>query len=593
MENKENRLLSVRNLEVRFQVRGRYLTAIRNVSFDVYDQEILAIVGESGSGKSVVTKTFTGMLEDNGWISDGSIIYRPNEASKEDPNAYFKKAVDLVNLQKPLISKDVIKFISKRNKKQVRKLKSEIKKYFLLNPSLVEEDQKRGIDEATYKATIKKNNLVIDQKISQAQETLNKMKESQTFSNSNRVFKKVTKAEHQLEKLEEQKKIINDKEYRQKKVDLATKEIQNLYSDTSKVKPLNILQRFALKKIVKWVATFITNKVPFNEQQINITQNYFDSRKHLIRFESELKDIVNEIINSQTVDVDHFENILSDWSKISNFDILNKMKAIRQIRHLRGKTVATIFQDPMTSLNPLLTVGHQITEVLRKQLKMSKSEAKKEAIELLRKVGIPEPEKRFKDIPGRYSGGMRQRVVIAIALACRPKVLICDEPTTALDVTIQAQILELIKDLQKELKFSVIFITHDLGVVASIADRIAVMYAGQIVEVGTAKDIFYDPRHPYTWALLSSLPQLGTKGEELYSIAGTPPSLFSNIKGDAFAPRNKHAMKIDYIAEPPMFKVSETHYAKTWLLHENAPKITKPEQLKELKSIIKESQEGN
>nr|WP_269466745.1 ABC transporter ATP-binding protein [Spiroplasma clarkii] len=199
------------------------------------------------------------------------------------------------------------------------------------------------------------------------------------------------------------------------------------------------------------------------------------------------------------------------------------------------------------------------------------------------------PEKRYSDIPGRYSGGMRQRVVIAIALACRPKILICDEPTTALDVTIQAQILKLIKELQKEYKFSVLFITHDLGVVAAIADRIAVMYAGQIVEIGTTDEIFNDPKHPYTWALLSSLPQLGTKGKDLFSIAGTPPSLFGSIKGDAFAPRNKFAMKVDYELEPPMFQVSETHFAKTWLLHKDAPKIEKPTEIKNLRELIEKS----
>lgn len=194
----------------------------------------------------------------------------------------------------------------------------------------------------------------------------------------------------------------------------------------------------------------------------------------------------------------------------------------------------------------------------------------------MQRVGIPNPEKRYDEYPHMYSGGMRQRIVIAIALACRPRILICDEPTTALDVTIQAQIIQLIKDLSVEYGFTTIYITHDLGVVAKVADDVAVMYAGQIVEYGTAEEIFYDPRHPYTWGLLSSLPQLEEEDGELHAIKGTPPSLFEEIKGDAFALRSNYAMKIDFELEPPMFKVSDTHYAKTWLLHENAPKVEKP-----------------
>ncbi len=204
------------------------------------------------------------------------------------------------------------------------------------------------------------------------------------------------------------------------------------------------------------------------------------------------------------------------------------------------------------------------------------------AIDLMNRTGIPYAEKRYDDYPFQYSGGMRQRIVIAIALACRPKILICDEPTTALDVTIQAQILDLIRELQEEYKFTTIFITHDLGVVASIADRVAVMYAGQIVETGTVEDIYYNPQHPYTWSLLSSLPQLGNRGDQLYSVPGTPPSLYKDIKGDAFAPRSSYAMEIDFAEEPPMFQVSETHFAKTWLLDPRAPKAEKPEIIQNL-----------
>ena len=254
---------------------------------------------------------------------------------------------------------------------------------------------------------------------------------------------------------------------------------------------------------------------------------------------------------------------------------------------IRGREIAMVMQDPMTSLNPLKTVGDQILEAVLLHQGLKGEAAKKAAIDALAAVGIDDPERRYKQYPHEFSGGMRQRVVIAIAVACRPKILICDEPTTALDVTIQAQILDLIRSLQKELNMTVIYITHDLGVVANVADRVAVMYAGQIVEYGNVDEIFYNAWHPYTWALLSSLPQLGVKGEELPTIDGTPPNLFNEVKGDAFAPRNKQALAIDFEEEPPFFEVSPTHKAKTWYLDPRSPKIEQPKSIKMLREKMK------
>ena len=248
----------------------------------------------------------------------------------------------------------------------------------------------------------------------------------------------------------------------------------------------------------------------------------------------------------------------------------------REFEHLRGKDIAMIFQDPMTSLNPCMTIGKQISESMIKHQKLGRKEAYQRTIELMRLVEIKDAEKRYKQYPHQFSGGMRQRIVTAAALACNPRILICDEPTTALDVTIQAQIIDLIKDLQKKLKIGIIFITHDLGVVANVADRVAVMYAGKIVEIGTADEVFYSPAHPYTWGLLASMPSMSDSEDELWSIPGSPLDLINPPKGDAFAPRNKFAMQIDFEEEPPMFQISPTHFAATWLLHQYAPNIESP-----------------
>lgn len=252
------------------------------------------------------------------------------------------------------------------------------------------------------------------------------------------------------------------------------------------------------------------------------------------------------------------------------------LKSEKEWLPYRGKEIAIVMQDPMTSLNPLKSIGSQIVEAIKTHQGLRGKAAKQAAITYLEEVGIPEPARRFKQYPHEFSGGMRQRVVIAIAVACNPKVLICDEPTTALDVTIQAQILGLIKKMKEKYGLTTIYITHDLGVVANVADRIAVMYAGDFVEMGLCEEVFYNPQHPYTWALLSSLPQLGVKGQPLYTIAGTPPNLFEKVQGDAFAPRNPHALKIDFVKPPPMFDISPTHKARTWLLDPRAPKISPP-----------------
>jgi len=297
--------------------------------------------------------------------------------------------------------------------------------------------------------------------------------------------------------------------------------------------------------------------------------------------------IVGESGSGKSVSIKAILGILTNNAVIESGEILFDGKDLTKVteadfHEIRGKRIGLIFQDPLSALNPIVRIGKQITEVLRLNQKMGRKQAKEKALELMRTVGIPEPEARFNQYPFQFSGGMRQRIVIAIALAGDPEILICDEPTTALDVTVQAKILEEINRIKEERNLSVIFITHDLGVVANMADRVNVMYAGKIVETGTSEEVFFQAAHPYTWALLSSIPDMQTT-ERLLAIPGTPPNMIYPPKGDAFAARNRYALKIDYEQEPPFFKITDTHYAATWLLHPKAAKnrIEIPEVLRE------------
>ena len=293
-----------------------------------------------------------------------------------------------------------------------------------------------------------------------------------------------------------------------------------------------------------------------------------------------MKAVVGLLDSNATVNSGEILYTFTDENGVEQtLDLLKlEKKQLRQL--INGQHISMVFQDPMTSLDPTMPIGKQIMEGILMHKKATREEAKSRALELLRLVGITDAEKRFRNYPHQLSGGMRQRVVIAIALSADPDILICDEPTTALDVTIQAKILELIKSIQSQMKLSVIYITHDLGVVAKVADYVDVMYAGRIVEVGNVNEIFYDPRHPYTWGLMSAMPDMDTNDDRLYSIPGSPPNLLHEPEGDAFADRNPYAMAIDKKIMPPLFRITDTHYAATWLLHPDAPKIEIPEELR-------------
>ena len=343
------------------------------------------------------------------------------------------------------------------------------------------------------------------------------------------------------------------------------------------------------------------NQLILSVKDLNIKFNLRGKVLHAIRgidldvYHGEVLAIVGESGSGKSVFTKSFMGLLDANGSISSGTIdyygaddgkpirLSELTKEKDWLKVRGHEIAMIMQDPMTSLNPLKTIGDQIMEAVELHQHLKGKAAREKTLEYLRDVGIADPEVRFAQYPHEFSGGMRQRVVIAIAVACNPQILICDEPTTALDVTIQAQILQLLKEMQVKYNLTIVLITHDLGVVANIADRVAVMYAGDIVEIGTSDEIYYDPRHPYTWALLSSMPQMGIKGEDLFNIQGTPPNLFIEIHGDAFAPRNPQALKIDFVKRPPYFTVSPTHKAKTWLLDPRAPKVEPPAAVKLLK----------
>ena len=565
-------LLSVKDLEVKFRVRGRILTAIRGISLDIYENESIAIVGESGSGKSVFTKTFAGMLDDNGFISNGSLIYNDETLADTKVSLGRTERAIIENSRKKL--DEYAKLLNGADtKKAMIKLEAENRARYQLTDEESAEIEKE-IDDLTFQRTELFNTRQTVE--SKDKERLSAL--AAEIENIDSRIKDLNAKKKQL--LEAHKKAADsDTAYNEK----FRAEMASLKADYAKQieapAPENTLARN--EKLAKEIVLSIDR---YNAVKRNKCKNKLlaDLKKAMeLGVDLDNEDQLNSVFSETTFRV-RYVSETEDMLQGTCIVDLAQIKDNNDWTQIRGRRIATVFQDPMTSLNPIITIGKQISSIIIKHQQCSEVEARSRAIVLMKKVGIPNAEKRYDDYPFQYSGGMRQRIVIAIALSCQPKILICDEPTTALDVTIQAQILKLIKDLQKEFNYTIVFITHDLGVVANIADRVAVLYAGQIVELGTVEDIFYDPRHPYTWALLSSLPQLAQKNTKLYSITGTPPSLYNKIVGDPFAPRNPYCLKIDTLEDSPMFKVSDTHYAKTWLLDPRAPEIKKPEAIEDI-----------
>ncbi|MCD8347162.1 MAG: ATP-binding cassette domain-containing protein [Lachnospiraceae bacterium] len=566
-------LLSVKDLWVKFRVRGRVLTAIRGISLDIYEGESIAIVGESGSGKSVFTKTFSGMNDANGFIDQGTIIFNDEELA--DTTAPLNdRAKRLIEKARQQLDQHAKLELGASVYRKLQELESEKHR----RESVSEEEQareKKELDDLNAKRTDLYN---LKQTLDPHKEKDKIHEMTAQISVLDKQIKEAQKKDEALLK-EQQKKASQDtsflKEYEQKKSALQAeydKLLQGSISEKTK-KRNEILAKEIYLSIGRYDA----------RQRRKLSKDLVEALKKAMQLGVDLDDENerNKVFDTVAFRVRYLDETADTIHGTCVLNLAN-VKYAKDWSRIRGKKIATVFQDPMTSLNPILTIGKQITSIIIKHQGCSEGEARKRALVLMHKVGIPNAEARFDDYPFQYSGGMRQRIVIAIALSCQPKILICDEPTTALDVTIQAQILQLLKDLQKELGFTIVFITHDLGVVANIADRVAVLYAGQIVELGKVEEVFYDPRHPYTWALLSSLPQLAQRNTKLYSITGTPPSLYNQIVGDAFAPRNPYCMKIDTLEEPPTFQVTETHFAKTWLLDEDAPEVESPEAIRDL-----------
>ena len=576
----DEKILSVDNLTVSFKTDNGLVKAVRGVSFDLIKGETLCIVGESGSGKSVTSKAIMGILAKNAIVEDGSIMYKGEnllEISEEEYVSIRGHKIGMI-FQDPLSSLNPIVRIGKQ-----------ITEATLINNNKLKQ---------MYNSLISKEFMEYKNIYSSAHAKINKL--TNKYNNDVEALKNETNKDSS--KKEANKAKINEltQEY---KAQVSAINADCKEKGVVAKQALVSASKIAKAKVKKYKETvkseYLSNRDSLNAKQqenvekINAEYANYDPSKKLDELNLKLNDITKKI-----------EAAVVNLGSIDKHDVENFSKAKNEIKALKNNAKECQNEINKTANAHKLALNAAAKEhkaSLKKakedyidNLRITRKEAKRRALEIMKEVGIPQPEKRFKQYPFEFSGGMRQRIVIAIALTANPEVLICDEPTTALDVTIQAQILELINKLKRERNLSCVFITHDLGVVANMADRVAVMYAGKIVEYGKVDEIFYDPRHPYTWALLSSIPDVDSN-EKLDAIQGTPPNMIYPPVGDAFAARNKYAMEIDFKYQPPFFKVTDTHYAATWLLHPDAPKVEKPKIVSERinKAIKVGVQNGN
>ena len=559
-----SKILDVKNLRISFRTLNGTVKAVRGIDFSLYRGRTLAIVGESGSGKSVTSRAIMGILANNKIVEEGEILYDGKDLLRISEEEYTKIRGSKISMifQDPMSSLNPIMKVGKQvvesmrlkdqsSKRHAKKTFNRLSKALLDSISIPEE--KNQIKNEL--KTITKN-FVVGENVAFSELFKAKVDEL-LFINNEKRKENSTAAIALLEKLLEDGLISDDS--------LDTKALLKIKKEVSH--KVSICENKLRRTRDSIISTYYVSYSHFIKEYINTIKRENKEAKEeikkqkLIEQGKSVEDSAKKKAFASEIDTSHMA-VASHLKEIT-LNVLDRLKELEVKEILEKEARTAAFLEYLSQcLNEIFT-------------KHTKEEYRNKAVTLLKEVGIPEPEKRLNQYPFQFSGGMRQRIVIAIALASNPDILICDEPTTALDVTIQAQILELINRIKRDRNLSIIFITHNLGVVANMADDIAVMYAGKIVEFGTVDDIFYDPKHPYTWALLSSMPDLETK-EKLDAIPGTPPNMIIPPKGDAFALRNKYALKIDFEEEPPFFKISDTHYAATWLLAPKAPKVEPP-----------------
>ena len=620
--SKAKKVLEVKDLRVNFKSDSGLVHAVRGVSFDLYKGETLCIVGESGSGKSVTSKTIMGILPVNAIISSGQILYDGEDLVRVSEEEFHRIRGHKIGMifQDPLSSLNPIMKVGKQIIEATMINRNVLKRRFneLISKELVTlRNEKASViyEESKMENEVESLKLMIT-KLDNAIKTSVKTQNVEELNKINKVIKDYfinlhSITESQIEDLKANIKRINETSINENI--LVNKNIKELRIETLNIriaqceKDLNIEYKEEESRalIQQRIKTLKSNFKVLKERYKHLKPLLKDALKQskdIAKIDNKkyYKQLVEEKDNKISVLKQHLSNVLNEINSIipslneeerKLYDLLTKKKKSKKKSVITGIATAIEKEEEIVSTNnceldKLLSQKKEIEAEIEKvnsdfvnSTKITYSEAKKIALNVMKEVGIPLPEQRFNQYPFEFSGGMRQRIVIAIALTANPDILICDEPTTALDVTIQAQILELINRLKRERQLSCIFITHDLGVVANMADRVAVMYAGKIVEYGTSYEVFFDPKHPYTWALLSSIPDIDSK-EKLESIPGTPPDMRFPIEGDAFALRSKYAMAIDFKSEPPYFKVSPTHYAATWLLHPKAKKVEMPKIVK-------------
>ena len=620
--SKAKKVLEVKDLRVNFKSDSGLVHAVRGVSFDLYKGETLCIVGESGSGKSVTSKTIMGILPVNAIISSGQILYDGEDLVRVSEEEFHRIRGHKIGMifQDPLSSLNPIMKVGKQIIEATMINRNVLKRRFneLISKELVAlRNEKASViyEESKMENEVESLKLMIT-KLDNAIKTSVKTQNVEELNKINKVIKDYfinlhSITESQIEDLKANIERINETSINENI--LVNKNIKELRIETLNIriaqceKDLNIEYKEEESRalIQQRIKTLKSNFKVLKERYKHLKPLLKDALKQskdIAKIDNKkyYQQLVEEKDNKISVLKQHLSNVENEINSIipslneeerKLYDLLTKKKKSKKKSVITGIATAIEKEEEIVSTNnceldKLLAQKKEIEAEIEKvnsdfvnSTKITYSEAKKIALNVMKEVGIPLPEQRFNQYPFEFSGGMRQRIVIAIALTANPDILICDEPTTALDVTIQAQILELINRLKRERQLSCIFITHDLGVVANMADRVAVMYAGKIVEYGTSYEVFFDPKHPYTWALLSSIPDIDSK-EKLESIPGTPPDMRFPIEGDAFALRSKYAMAIDFKSEPPYFKVSPTHYAATWLLHPKAKKVEMPKIVK-------------